>query len=95
LQAVPKIIEFLGYDPLPYDSGTLGEKLLQYRKSRGIDQKELAERIGIDPTTLSRLERNKGGCFPMILKNVSAFLNARTSNEENDLSSECGGSSGN
>ncbi|MBI2618779.1 MAG: transcriptional regulator [Ignavibacteriales bacterium] len=57
LRYVPRILDFLGYDPAPAEPRTLGEKLLKYRKDRGITQKELARRIGIDPTTLSRLER--------------------------------------
>jgi transcriptional regulator with XRE-family HTH domain len=59
LRYMPKILEFLGYDPAPSEPATLGEKLLKYRRERGMTQKELARRIGIDPTTLSRLERNK------------------------------------
>lgn len=38
-------------------------------------QKELARQIGIDPSTLSRLERDKGRCFDTVLKKVHDFLN--------------------
>ncbi len=77
LHAIPEIIGFLGYDPSEGCPKTLGERVLQYRKSCGVSQKELANRIGIDPTTLSRLERNWVRCSPSILKKVSAFLTSR------------------
>jgi transcriptional regulator with XRE-family HTH domain len=78
LRSMPKIIDFLGYDPMPRHSETLGEKLLQYRKSCGLSQKELAKRIGIDPATLSMLEREKGRCLTLVLKKVAAFLETHT-----------------
>jgi transcriptional regulator with XRE-family HTH domain len=49
LHLLPKIIEFLGYDPMPTETKTLSDMLLRYRKSRGVTQKELAMKIGIDP----------------------------------------------
>jgi len=73
----PKVREFLTYElPLPKPL-TLGERIKQYRYLKGISQKELAGQIGIDPTTLSRLERNRGRCFPSVLRKVAAFLDAR------------------
>jgi DNA-binding XRE family transcriptional regulator len=48
LHLFPKIIEFLGYDPMPTETKTLGDMLLRYRKSRGVTQKELAMKIEID-----------------------------------------------
>lgn len=74
LRYLPTVTEFLGYDPGPNEPKNLGEKLLKYRRDRGITQKNLARRVGIDPTTLSRLERNKGRFFASVLRKVSAFL---------------------
>lgn len=69
------ILEFLGYDPAPDEPTTLGEKLRKYRMHRGITQKELARQVGIDPTTLSRLERNKGQkCFWKVHLKLTDFL---------------------
>ena len=49
---IPKIISFLGYAPI------FNENIVkQYRIQKGISQKELAEILKIDPTTLSRIER--------------------------------------
>ena len=64
LRYMPTVLDFLGYDPAPVEPETMGDKLLKYRRDRGITQKELARQIGIDPTTLSRLERNLGDASP-------------------------------
>ncbi|MBI2618772.1 MAG: transcriptional regulator [Ignavibacteriales bacterium] len=75
LRCLPGVIAFLGYDPSDDNPRTLGEKLMKYGKSCGMSQKEMASRIGIDATTLSRLERDKGRCFDTVLKKVHDFLN--------------------
>lgn len=56
LDFMPAIIRFLGYNPLP-PGGTWAERLVSGRKALGITQKESAERIGVDPSTLARWER--------------------------------------
>ena len=53
---MPKIIRFLGYNPLP-EAGTLVGKLTRYRLSRGITQEALAKTLEIDQCTLARWER--------------------------------------
>jgi transcriptional regulator with XRE-family HTH domain len=60
LYFIPKIVEFLGYVPFNGQTKTLGEKIVNYRRLLGITQKELANRLGIDPTTLARCEHDKG-----------------------------------
>ena len=42
---------------------------------KGISQEELARRIGIDPTTLSWLERSLGQCKLNILEKAADFFN--------------------
>jgi len=79
LRYLPKALEFLGYDPASNEPKTLGEKLVKYRKSRGLTQKALAKQIGIDPTTLSRLERNRGRCFSSVRKKVFTFVHKQDS----------------
>ena len=58
IHVLPRVIKFLGYDPFP-PSESLAEKLVMSRKAIGITQREMANRLGIDPTTLGRLERGK------------------------------------
>ena len=53
-----RIIVFLGYNPLPVPT-TLAGKLLTYRKCLGLSQSAMAKKLGIDPTTLARMERGK------------------------------------
>jgi transcriptional regulator with XRE-family HTH domain len=56
IHVLPQVIKFLGYDPFPPPE-SLAEKLVKRRKAFGVTQKEMAKRLGIDPTTLARLER--------------------------------------
>jgi transcriptional regulator with XRE-family HTH domain len=74
LRALPKIVEFFGNDPIPCDKKNLSETLLKYRKCRGLTQQELANQIGIDPTTLSRMERNRGRSFESIVRKARWIL---------------------
>jgi len=60
LYFLPKVIKFLGYNPYKDKPKTLGEKLLSYRKNLGMTQKELAQKLGVDPSTLARWERSEG-----------------------------------
>jgi DNA-binding XRE family transcriptional regulator len=60
LNHIPRVIEFLGYIPESLQAQSLPERLLYYRKAHGINQKELARRLGVDPTTLARWEKGKG-----------------------------------
>ena len=60
LRFIPGIIAFLGYDPYDTQSGHLGERVLAYRHTHGLSQKELAPRLGIDPGTLGKWERGQG-----------------------------------
>jgi transcriptional regulator with XRE-family HTH domain len=48
---MPAIIRFLGYDPLPAPI-SLPERLLNSRRELGMTQREMAERLGVDPSTL-------------------------------------------
>jgi DNA-binding XRE family transcriptional regulator len=74
LRSMPKVTKFLGYCPFLCVPKTLGKKLLGYREHHGVTQKELAKQIGIDPTTLSRLERGLGKCLGPVLERVTTFL---------------------
>ena len=47
----PNIIEFLGFDPSP-EAKTVGEKLLAYRRRKGMSRKALAKHLVLDEETL-------------------------------------------
>ncbi len=74
LSYIPKIIEFLGYEPEIFTRATPGEKLKRYRKLRGINQEQFARQLGIDPTTLSRMERNQGKLKSKIKRKIEHFI---------------------
>ena len=57
LAQIPKIIEFLGHDPFEKKTENLGERIREYRRIHRLTQKNLAERLGVDPTTLAGWER--------------------------------------
>lgn len=55
ISELPKIIAFIGC--CPYNAALpLHERLVLWRGYNGLTQREMAEIIGIDPTTLARLE---------------------------------------
>jgi transcriptional regulator with XRE-family HTH domain len=53
---LPGIIRFLGYSPST-DDGSIGGRLLAYRRERGLSQAAFARLLGVDPGTLGRWER--------------------------------------
>ena len=59
IRFIPKIIEFLGYNPLIETAPTIGKQIMQYRRNQGLSIKKLARELGIDPTTLARWERGE------------------------------------
>ncbi len=52
---LPAIIRFLGYDPRP-QAKTLGERVRRTRHALGLSHTELARDLGVDPSTVWRIE---------------------------------------
>jgi DNA-binding transcriptional regulator YiaG len=48
---IPAIIRFLGYDPAPPPT-SLPDRLVAVRRKLGLTQREMAERVGVDPCSL-------------------------------------------
>jgi transcriptional regulator with XRE-family HTH domain len=71
---IHRVVEFLGHGPPDLKSVSLGERIKRYRYLKGITQKELARQIGIDPTTLRRLEGNQGRCLESVRRKVANLL---------------------
>jgi hypothetical protein len=70
---LPKIIEFLGY--CPYDPAwSPGNILTMARKYCGLSQKALARRLGIDPGTLGKWERDERRPAGAFLKRLEKFF---------------------
>ena len=55
---LPAIVGFLGYAPWAAD-GSIGDRLLAFRRERGLSQSAPACLLGVDPGTLSRWERGR------------------------------------
>lgn len=77
-RTVIDIAELLGvspeylYGPLP-EGSSIGDKLLYYRKCKGLTQKELARLLGVDQGTLGRVELNKKGKHRYITNKAREF----------------------
>jgi len=69
----PKIISFLGHDPLFKDPDSLRERVLHYRRSQGMTRKELADLTGVDTHTLGRLEKGRRS-YSRTTTTLEAFL---------------------
>jgi len=74
LAQIPKIIEFLGYDPFKKKTENLGEKILAFRRVQGLTQKKLAAQLGIDQATLARWERGMHKPSKKSLINLAQFF---------------------
>jgi transcriptional regulator with XRE-family HTH domain len=51
IRYMPAIIRFIGYDPTPPPS-SLPERLRSARRELGLTQRRMAERLGVDPSTV-------------------------------------------
>jgi transcriptional regulator with XRE-family HTH domain len=54
----PAVIGFLRYDPNPTPK-TLGEQIAAARRRDGLTQRELAQKLGVDPTTVQAWEAGR------------------------------------
>ncbi|MCZ7601621.1 MAG: helix-turn-helix domain-containing protein [Melioribacteraceae bacterium] len=57
---IPRILKFLGYNPLPSKFSPLVEKIISYRYENGLTQRALAQKLNINVSTLRRWEQ---GCI--------------------------------
>ena len=56
---LPKIIQFLGYEPRIAVAQSLGGRIAEWRRVHGLRQEELTKRLGKDPSKLARWEKNR------------------------------------
>jgi DNA-binding XRE family transcriptional regulator len=72
--ALHKVYLFLGYIPITLKIGSdLREKLFEYRIIHGYPYKKVADKIGIDKSTLSNFEKGRGNKKDTIQK-IKAYL---------------------
>ena len=58
IRFMPRIIDWLSYDPLP-EPTTAGEEIMAKRRQRGISRKGFAKEMGIDESTLEKIEKSQ------------------------------------
>jgi transcriptional regulator with XRE-family HTH domain len=70
----PKIIQFLGYNPFPSDTSTLGGRIKQYRTEKGITQEALGRLLLVNESTIFHWEKNIHLPSPTKLKSLENLL---------------------
>lgn len=73
IRYIPKMVAFLGYNPLPQPE-SLREKLILIRKLLGLSQKAMARRLEVDETTLRCFEREIRHPSKKLKRQVESFL---------------------
>lgn len=61
------------------DQLVLGDALRALRKKAGMTQEQLAERLGVDPTFVGRLERGQRGAHWRTIRRILTALDASVS----------------
>jgi transcriptional regulator with XRE-family HTH domain len=79
MKYIPKIIKFLSYTPFDTSNLSVGERIVAYRKLRGLSQRRLACQLGIDPCTLRKWERDKQKPSDKLLKYLDTFFRSNLS----------------
>ena len=74
LYLLPKVIEFLGYDPFAINATTIGKRIKYYRIQKGLSFRNLAKELGVDPGTLAKWERGITKARGKLGKRLSSFL---------------------
>ena len=72
---LPKVVAFLGYDPRQESGGHLGGQIRALREGRGLSQDALAEKLGLNPSTVRAWERGEvRKLFPAVQRRFEEFL---------------------
>jgi transcriptional regulator with XRE-family HTH domain len=74
---MPAIIRFLGYNPLP-PGRTWAERLVNTRTALGLSQRESAQRMGVDPSTLAKWERGEREPAGRFMVAATTFVSPQT-----------------
>ena len=57
----------------------IAKRIKQYRKQRGLTQASLAEKAGVDPNTVARLERGLHRASSLTIEKLSKALDVKAS----------------
>ena len=67
------------------DQIILGHALRSLRKRAGMTQEQVAERLGVDPTFVGRLERGQRGAYWRTIRRILAAVNASVSDFASEI----------
>jgi transcriptional regulator with XRE-family HTH domain len=71
---LPKVVAFLGYDPRE-KSGQIGDRIRMQRERQGLSQGALAEKLGLNVSTVVAWERGRvRKLFPKVKERFEEFL---------------------
>jgi transcriptional regulator with XRE-family HTH domain len=71
---MPRVVAFLGFDPRPADD-LFGERIRALRERQGLSQVALAQRLGVNASTVVAWERGRRKkLFPRIKQRFEDFL---------------------
>jgi transcriptional regulator with XRE-family HTH domain len=76
IRFIARIIEFLGYDPLPCPK-SFPERLKIRRRRMGLSPRRLASKLGINPSTLANLETGRQRPTKESRNLIDGFLGSR------------------
>jgi DNA-binding XRE family transcriptional regulator len=74
IQYAPRIIQFLGYNPYPFEIETLGGRIKYYRLLHGLSHKKLGEILYVDASTIGAWETNNFTPSSLSLLRLSTLL---------------------
>ena len=73
IRFLPRIIEFLGYDPFP-EPECFGEEIAAARRRLGLSRKRLARKLSVDEGALERWEKGVNSPEGEHLRQLTEFL---------------------
>lgn len=73
----PKIIEFLGYNPVPINTDTLAGRIKLFRIEHGLSQRAFAELSGLDESSICLWEKNEKQPLPSKRKILEEILSQK------------------
>jgi transcriptional regulator with XRE-family HTH domain len=73
----PKIIEFLGYNPVQVDTSTIAGRIKKYRIEHGLSQRAFAELSGLDESSICVWEKNEKQPLPSKRKILEEIFNTK------------------
>ena len=76
IRYMPVIIRFLGYDPQP-SANSFPDRLATARRTLGLSQRKMAEKLGVDPGTVQGWEAGRHQPTGKSLEIIGRILQSR------------------